>query len=187
MAVVFKKSENQIICVLARSHKLVIFKATNSYVRTLKVFWKETAWVMKAEGSEDRGQDPLGTTTEQSLPVKSLFCTPGALFSPVLSFLSLLHSFPLLPQTWNVIWEPSPSVPHWLSNMHLKKTSSVSFLPRFQAKKRKDKEGTKWNGISLETVLFCFKWFLLLKNIVYLFLSDINFPFTKQVTSRNVC
>lgn len=166
MVVVFKKSENQIICVLARSHKLVIFKATNSYVRIFTVFWRKMARVMEAEGSEDRGQDPLGTTTEQSLPMKSLFCTLGVFLSPFLSFLSLFHSFPLLPQTWNVIWEPSPSIPHWLSNIHLKKTS-ISFLPRFQAKKIKDQDGTKWNGISLETVLFCFKWFLLLKNILF--------------------
>lgn len=67
MAVVFKKSENQIICVLARSHKLVIFQAINSYVRDLTVFWKEMARVMKAEGSEDGGQDPRGATAEQSL------------------------------------------------------------------------------------------------------------------------
>ena len=83
MVVVSKKSENQIICVLARSHKLVICKATNSYIRILTVFWRKMARVMTAEGSEDRGQDPLGTTAEQSLPMKSLFCTLGAFSLPV--------------------------------------------------------------------------------------------------------
>ena len=61
----FEKSENQIICVLARSYKLVVFKSINSHVRNLNLFWKEMPKTVKAEDRKDRGdEDPPGTKTE---------------------------------------------------------------------------------------------------------------------------
>lgn len=60
MAVVSEKSAKQVICVLAGSYKLVVFKAINSYVRTLKLFWKKMPRIMKAEDSQDREDwDPI--------------------------------------------------------------------------------------------------------------------------------
>lgn len=53
---------------LAGSYKLVVFKAINSYVRTLKLFWKKMLRTVKAEDSEDKKIGiQAGTKTEQSL------------------------------------------------------------------------------------------------------------------------
>lgn len=157
-----------------------------SFGRKWQGWWEQKA--VRTEVRIHEALQPSRASNCQPCPWSPSSLPQGLFLSPSLSFLFLFHSSPLLPQTWNVIWEPSPSTPHWLSKMHLKKTPSISFLPRFQARKRKDQDGTKGDGISLETVLFCFKMISAVKkHIVYLFLSDINFPFTKQVTSRNVC
>lgn len=45
---------------MAGSYKLVVFKVINSYVRTLKLFWKKIPRIIKTEDSEDREDwDPI--------------------------------------------------------------------------------------------------------------------------------